>query len=142
MIDATIVRAHQHAAGAKGDSKRGHWPIARRAEHQDSYCRRCDRSSLADDAHRRTGARGDTGQSIDRGLTLVSLIADKGVDNDGFRAELAVAEVDAVIPPLGSRTADIAFMMKTRAACGTSSSASTIKSRAPRKIPLAKSPRI
>lgn len=43
------------------------------------------------------------------GLTLVSLIADKGFDNDGFRAELAEAETDAVIPPLGSRTAEIAY---------------------------------
>ena len=43
------------------------------------------------------------------GLTLVSLIADKGYDNDGFRAQLAEAEVDAVIPPLSSRTAEIAY---------------------------------
>jgi transposase len=43
------------------------------------------------------------------GLTLISLIADKGYDNDAFRADLAAAEVDAVIPPLGSRTAEIAY---------------------------------
>jgi transposase len=40
------------------------------------------------------------------GLTLISLIADKGYDNDAFRADLAAAEVDVVIPPLGSRTAE------------------------------------
>ena len=43
------------------------------------------------------------------GLTLVSLIADKGYDNDAFRAHLAEAEIDAVIPPLGRRTAEIAY---------------------------------
>jgi len=43
------------------------------------------------------------------GLTLISLIADKGYDNDRFRAELAEAEVDVVIPPLGSRMAEIAY---------------------------------
>jgi len=43
------------------------------------------------------------------GLTLVSLIADKGYDNDAFRTYLAEAEIDAVIPPLGSRTAEIAY---------------------------------
>ncbi len=43
------------------------------------------------------------------GLTLISLIADKGYDNDGLRADLADAEVDVVIPPLGSRTAEIAY---------------------------------
>jgi transposase len=43
------------------------------------------------------------------GLTLISLIADKGYDNDGFRADLAEAEVDVVIPPMSSRTAEIAY---------------------------------
>ena len=35
------------------------------------------------------------------GLTLVSLIGDKGYDNDGFRVQLAEAEIDAVRPYLG-----------------------------------------
>ncbi len=43
------------------------------------------------------------------GLTLISLIADKGYDNDAFRSHLAEAEVEAVIPPLGSRRAEIAY---------------------------------
>lgn len=43
------------------------------------------------------------------GLTLVSLIADKGYDNDAFRAHLAAAEIEAVIPPLGSRTVAIDY---------------------------------
>lgn len=43
------------------------------------------------------------------GLTLVSVIADKGYDSDHFRILLADAEVDVVIPPLGSRKAEIAY---------------------------------
>ena len=43
------------------------------------------------------------------GLTLISLIADKGYDADHFRVLLADAEVDVVIPPLGSRKAEIAY---------------------------------
>ena len=43
------------------------------------------------------------------GLTLISLIADKGYDSDAFRTHLAEIEVDAVIPPLGSRSAAIAY---------------------------------
>ena len=43
------------------------------------------------------------------GLTLISLIADKGFDNDGFRAQLADAETEAVIPPKASRTAEISY---------------------------------
>jgi hypothetical protein len=40
---------------------------------------------------------------------LVSLIGDKGYDNESFRVQLPEAEIDAVIPPLGSRTAEIAY---------------------------------
>jgi transposase len=43
------------------------------------------------------------------GLPLISVIADKGFDNDEFRAQLAAAEVEAVIPPRESRTAEIAY---------------------------------
>jgi hypothetical protein len=41
------------------------------------------------------------------GLPLISVIADKGFDND--RAELAAAEVEVVIPPRESRIAEIAY---------------------------------
>jgi len=42
MIDSTIVRAHQHAAGARGRSKkRMHWAIQRWAEHQNPRNLRC-----------------------------------------------------------------------------------------------------
>ncbi|CUS34842.1 hypothetical protein COMA1_140001 [Candidatus Nitrospira nitrosa] len=38
MIDSTIVRAHQHAAGAKGGSRDGSpWPFERRADHQNPH---------------------------------------------------------------------------------------------------------
>ena len=36
MIDATVIRAHHQAAGAKGDSKASSWPFARRLHEQDS----------------------------------------------------------------------------------------------------------
>ena len=35
MIDATIVRAHQHSAGAKKRRRASHRPIPRRTDHQD-----------------------------------------------------------------------------------------------------------
>jgi putative transposase len=43
------------------------------------------------------------------GFTLISLIADKAFDSDDFRADLAAAEIDAVIPPRGKRKAEIAY---------------------------------
>src|SRR6202023_1010207 len=66
MIDATIVRAHQHSAGAQkktppkrsahaagGGKKRlaSDRPIARRTDHQNSCARRCSGQSSRVDAH-------------------------------------------------------------------------------------------
>ena len=39
IIDSTIVRTHQHAAGARGDSKSGHRALARRFELQSPHPR-------------------------------------------------------------------------------------------------------
>lgn len=52
MIDSTIVRAHQHAAGGKGDSQKRYWPFARWAHDQASYPDGCagPRPSLLPDA--------------------------------------------------------------------------------------------
>jgi len=37
MIDSTIVRVHQHGAGAQGGKKSKHWTVQRRPDQQDSY---------------------------------------------------------------------------------------------------------
>ena len=37
MIDSTVVRAHQHSAGAQKSGRPGHRAIARRFEHQDTH---------------------------------------------------------------------------------------------------------
>jgi hypothetical protein len=44
MIDSTVVRAHQHSAGAK-KRRRGpsHRALARRIEHQDTHLSGCPR---------------------------------------------------------------------------------------------------
>src|ERR1700730_16620537 len=56
MIDATIVRAHQHSAGARKKRRASDRPIARRIDHQDSCARRCSRQSGRADAHTGPGA--------------------------------------------------------------------------------------
>jgi transposase len=45
MLDSTVVRAHQHSAGAPKTDGDGpsHWTLARRIEHQDPYFGRCTR---------------------------------------------------------------------------------------------------
>jgi transposase len=60
MIDSTIVRAHQQAAGArrqKGGGCPGPWPVPRRPEHQNPRGRRCAWQSSALDRFARPTQR-------------------------------------------------------------------------------------
>src|SRR5213075_855329 len=60
MIDATIVRAHQHSAGARKKKRRASdRPIPRRTDHQDTRPCRCARQSSRGDAHAGAGSRSD-----------------------------------------------------------------------------------
>lgn len=56
MIDATIVRAHQHSAGARKKRRASRRQIARRIEHQDPRARRRLGQSLQPDADTGTSA--------------------------------------------------------------------------------------
>lgn len=40
MVDATIVKVHRHAQGAKGDQKSGHRQVERRLDHQNPRANR------------------------------------------------------------------------------------------------------
>ena len=51
MIDATIVRAHQHGAGARKKRPASHRPIARRTNYQNTRARRRFGQSRRVDAH-------------------------------------------------------------------------------------------
>src|SRR5260370_19609228 len=59
MIDATIVRAHQHSAGAQKKRCASDRTIARRTEHQNPCARRCVGQSVRIDADAATGPRSD-----------------------------------------------------------------------------------
>jgi transposase len=71
MIDSTIVRAHQRAAGAcrqKGGECPGPWSLPRRPEHQNPRRRRCAGKSGAPDRLARTAQRHRLRARADRGL--------------------------------------------------------------------------
>ena len=51
MIDATIIRARQHSAGAQKKRRTSHRPITRRIDHQNPRSRRCLGQSRQFDAH-------------------------------------------------------------------------------------------
>ena len=57
MIDATIVRAHQHSAGARKKRRASDRPIARRTDHQNPRPGRCARQSGRYDADPRASPR-------------------------------------------------------------------------------------
>src|SRR5919107_4954170 len=69
MIDATIVRAHQHSAGGskKGGFERSDRPLARRIDDQDSRHRRCAGQSAGGEPHWRTRSRRKAGPSLEPG---------------------------------------------------------------------------
>ena len=56
MIDSTIVRAHQHSAGARKKRRASDRPIARRTDHQNPCARRCPGQSGRADALTGSGA--------------------------------------------------------------------------------------
>jgi transposase len=74
MIDSTIVRAHQHSAGARKKWCASDRPVARRTDHQDSRARRRPRQSRGTHAHARSSQR-----SHRRGI-IARANAARGVD--------------------------------------------------------------
>lgn len=66
IVDSTIVRVHQHAAGGKGGFASGHWPLAWRPDQQAPPCRRWPGLSEPDHLDRRTGRRCAPGRSLGR----------------------------------------------------------------------------
>ena len=73
MIDATIVRAHQHSAGARKKRRASNRPIPRRTNHQNSCPRRCLGHSRRCDAHARAGSRSGLRRTPDRQRRAQSL---------------------------------------------------------------------
>lgn len=110
MIDSTIVRAHQHAAGGRGGI------------HRNSIGR--SRGGLTTKIHTRTNAEGlaigfclTPGQASDMTSYVdlmnemapdpITMLADKGYDSDAIRADLERRGADPVIPTKSNRKIQI-----------------------------------
>lgn len=57
MIDITVIRAHHQAAGAKGDSATGFWPLKRWLHDQDPPPCQCCRPAHENRDHARPDVR-------------------------------------------------------------------------------------
>jgi transposase len=112
IVDSTIVRAHQHAAGAKKGFRSGpriksrasSWPFPRRPEHQDSHGRA--RPWLPGPLHADAGHKGDAPQAdaLIEGLVADFVMADAAYDSDRLRDAIAAKGALAVIPNNPSRS--------------------------------------
>jgi transposase len=105
MIDATIIKAHPHAAGcliaeqeneALGRSKGGFTTKLHAV---------VDALGLPVDVSLTGGHRNDITQAepLMKDKTPDRLIADKGYDSDAFRAQLVEQGIEPVIPPRAKR---------------------------------------
>jgi transposase len=102
MIDSTIVRAHQHAAGAGGCP--GSWSLPRRFEHQNP--RRGDALGNPVRMIGSPGQRNDIAfaHELVEGFAARVTIADKGYDADHLCDRIAQTGGQPVIPPKRNRT--------------------------------------
>lgn len=103
FIDSTVVRVHQHAAGAPKKRESGDRPLAWRIDHQDS-CAGDGLGMLA--RFRLTGGQaGDSPEALPLldDLKPASLAADKAYDSNAILQHLESAGIQAVIPSRANR---------------------------------------
>jgi transposase len=103
MIDSTIVRAHQNAAGAckaKGGRCPGPGPVSGRSEHKNPCCGRRSWKSGPFDWHAGATQRNGIAFAHDLidGLTADVMIADKGYDADHLIDKVSQTGAETVHP--------------------------------------------
>jgi transposase len=105
MIDATIVRAHQHSAGAKKRQRSSDWTVRWRSEHEDSCDLRRSWQSNWFSPHTRPNTRSGKGRCVDGSPREAGMVfADKAYDADErMRRKLKEKAREAVIPPKKNR---------------------------------------
>ena len=80
FLDSTIVRAHQHAAGAPKKGRSSNRALAGQTDHQDSQPGRGAGQSGAMGVGGRASARSDAGGDAAGGIKTEAVIADKAFD--------------------------------------------------------------
>lgn len=96
FVDSTIVRVHQHAAGAQKRRPSSHWPIQRTTKSHSSV------DALGNPLRCLLTGRGYQPTLIE-GMTPERVIGDKGYDADHFVSSIEGMGAQAVIPPRSNR---------------------------------------
>ena len=111
MIDSTHVKAHRSAAGGKGGAEAGCWPLARRAQHEDTRTLQDAKGRLL--AILLTGGQAHDYPVAKRLIRRVAppkhMLGDTAYDGDGLREELDQRGTKPVIPNHPNRKHPLSF---------------------------------
>jgi transposase len=114
LLDSTIIRAHQHAAGAEGSSAENEALGRSRGGFSTKLHVACDGLGKPVTIVLTPGQDHD----ITQGPTLIAnseakkIIADKAYDSDEFVADIAASGAKPVIPPRSNRTTERSYNKK------------------------------
>lgn len=105
MLDSTIIRAHQHAAGAEGSSAEAEALGRSRGGFGTKVHVACDGLGKPVKIILTPGQDHDVtqGPALIAGSDAKKIIADKGYDSDAFIAAVEARHAEAVIPPRSNR---------------------------------------
>jgi transposase len=105
MMDSTIIRAHQHAAGAKGSCTEAEALGRSRGGFSTKVHVACDGLGMPVKIILTPGQDHDVTQApaLIAGSNAAKFMGDKGYDSDALIAEIEAKGAEAVIPPRGNR---------------------------------------
>jgi transposase len=108
MLDSTVIRAHQHAAGAEGSNAEAEALGRSRGGFSTKLHVACDGLGKPVKIILTPGQDHDVtqGPALIAGSEAKKIIADKGYDSDAFVAEIESRDAEAVIPPRSNRLED------------------------------------
>ncbi len=108
MLDSTIIRAHQHAAGAEGSSSEAEALGRSRGGFSTKIHVACDGLGKPVKIILTPGQDHDItqGPALIAGCDATKIIADKGYDSDAFIADIEARAAEPVIPPRGNRVTE------------------------------------
>jgi transposase len=111
MLDSTIIRAHQHAAGAEGSSAEAEALGRSRGGFSTKIHVACDGLGKPVKIILTPGQDHDVtqGPALIAGSDAEKIIADKGYDSDAFIADIEARHAEPVIPPRSNRVTDRSY---------------------------------
>jgi len=111
LLDSTIIRAHQHAAGAKGSRAEAEALGRSRGGFGTKIHVACDGLGKPVKIILTPGQDHDVtqGPALIAGSDANKIIADKGYDSDAFIADIAARDAEPVIPPRHNRLTERSY---------------------------------